>query len=108
MNEGRSSAAVPHGTLTHEGLRVCVRTKRKPQISPLRYLGFPVEFGGVCDLHAAFLTKAAHVAVSSAAWQEIRVRSDFVTFLSSGVVCGRKAPKSICQQASPGSFDSAL
>jgi hypothetical protein len=30
-----------------------------------------------------------------------------VTFLSSGVVCGRKAPKSIRQQASPGSFDSA-
>jgi hypothetical protein len=29
------------------------------------------------------------------------------TFLSSGVVSGRKAPKSICQQASPGSFDSA-
>jgi hypothetical protein len=28
-------------------------------------------------------------------------------FLSSVVVCGRKAPKSICQQASPGSFDSA-
>jgi hypothetical protein len=27
---------------------------------------------------------------------------EFVTFLSSGVVCGRKAPKSICQQASPG------
>ena len=30
-----------------------------------------------------------------------------MTFLSSGVVCARKAPKSICQQASPGSFDSA-
>ena len=28
-------------------------------------------------------------------------------FLISLVVCGRKAPKSICQQASPGSFDSA-
>ena len=25
-----------------------------------------------------------------------------MTFLSSGVVCGRKAPKSICQQALPG------
>jgi hypothetical protein len=30
-----------------------------------------------------------------------------VTFLSSGVVFGRKARKSLCQQASPGSFDSA-
>src|SRR5882757_3535092 len=28
-------------------------------------------------------------------------------FLSSVVVCGRKAPKSICQEALPGSFDSA-
>jgi hypothetical protein len=28
-------------------------------------------------------------------------------FLSSVAVRGRKAPKSICQQASPGSFDSA-
>src|ERR1700722_7404127 len=28
-------------------------------------------------------------------------------FLVSLVVCGRKAPKSICQQASPGSFDCA-
>src|ERR1700722_14157950 len=27
------------------------------------------------------------------------LRSEFVTFLSCGVVCGRKAPKSICQQA---------
>ncbi len=36
-----------------------------------------------------------------------RLRSEFVTFLSSGVVRGRKAPKSICQQASPRSFDSA-
>jgi hypothetical protein len=30
------------------------------------------------------------------------LRSESVTFLSSVVVCGRKAPKSICQQASPG------
>jgi hypothetical protein len=32
----------------------------------------------------------------------------FVTYLSFGVVCGRKALKGICRQASPGSFDSAL
>jgi hypothetical protein len=36
------------------------------------------------------------------------LRSEFVNFLSSGVVCGRKAPKSIGQQASSGSFDYAL
>ena len=30
--------------------------------------------------------------------------SEFVNFLTSVVFCGRKAPKSICQQASAGSF----
>src|SRR3984885_13631873 len=30
------------------------------------------------------------------------LRLELVIFLSSGLVCGRKAPKSICQQASPG------
>ena len=34
-------------------------------------------------------------------------RSEAVTFLISLVVCGRKAPKSICQQTLPGSFDFA-
>ena len=38
--------------------RGCVRTEKKPQISPLRYPGFPVEFGGVGDLHAAFLNES--------------------------------------------------
>jgi hypothetical protein len=36
-----------------------------------------------------------------------RLRSEAVTFLSSDVVCGRKARKSICQEALPGSFDCA-
>ena len=40
-----------------------------------------------------------HLGWATAPWQ---LRSEFVTFLSSDVVCGRKAPKSICQQASPG------
>ena len=35
-----------------------MRSKRKPQNSPLRYPGFPVEFGGVGDLHAAFLKES--------------------------------------------------
>jgi hypothetical protein len=70
--------------------------------------------------------KGAHAALSSAAWQEIRVRSvekhfqewsvelqiprlrsELVTFLIWLVVRGRKAWKSICQRASPGSFDFA-
>ena len=34
------------------------------------------------------------------------LRSEAVNLISL-VVCGRKAPKSNCQQASPGSFDSA-
>jgi hypothetical protein len=32
--------------------------KKKPQISPLRYPGFPVGIGGVAELHAAFLTES--------------------------------------------------
>ena len=51
------------------------RFRREPQVAPLRYPGFPVELGGVGELHAPFLRKGAHTAVSSAAWQEIRVRS---------------------------------
>jgi hypothetical protein len=35
------------------------------QVPPLRYPGFPVEVGGVGELHAAFLTKAAYMAVGS-------------------------------------------
>src|SRR5450631_2770711 len=46
----------------------------EPQIPRLRSPGFPVEIGGVGELHAPFLTrKGAHATVSSAAWQEIRV-----------------------------------
>jgi hypothetical protein len=32
--------------------------EQEPQVSPLRYPGFPVEFGGVADLHAAFLNES--------------------------------------------------
>jgi hypothetical protein len=32
--------------------------KVKLQVPPLRYPGFPVEFGGVGELHAAFLTES--------------------------------------------------
>ncbi len=48
----------------------------EPQVPPLRLLfRFPVELGGVGAPHAASLTKAANAAMSSAAWQEIQVRS---------------------------------
>jgi hypothetical protein len=41
---------------------------------PLRSPGFPVEIGGVGEFYAPFLKeKGAHAAVSSVAWQEIRV-----------------------------------
>ena len=36
-----------------------------------------------------------------------RLRSESMAFSIPLVVCGRKAPKSACEQASPGSFDSA-
>jgi hypothetical protein len=55
--------------------RVCDENREKPPISPLRYPGFPVEFGGVGDLHAAFLNQSRTRGMSSAAWQETRVRS---------------------------------
>src|ERR1700728_173069 len=32
--------------------------EEKPQVPPLRYPGFPVEVGGVGELHAAFLTES--------------------------------------------------
>jgi hypothetical protein len=34
------------------------RVKKKQQVPPLRYPGFPVEVGGVGELHAAFLTES--------------------------------------------------
>jgi hypothetical protein len=36
---------VPHGTRAHECFIVCVRSKRKPQISPLRYAPVPQHAG---------------------------------------------------------------
>ena len=57
-----------------EGPAVCVNGETKPggdlptahslcpkgkqQVPPLRYPGFPVEVGGVGELHAAFLTES--------------------------------------------------
>ena len=35
-----------------------VSRKKKSQISPLRYPGFPDEFGGVGELHATFLNES--------------------------------------------------
>jgi hypothetical protein len=35
-----------------------VTADKKPQISPLRYPGFPVEVGGAGELHAAFLNES--------------------------------------------------
>jgi hypothetical protein len=34
------------------------RFNKKPQISPLRYPGFPVEIGGAGKFHAAFLDES--------------------------------------------------
>jgi hypothetical protein len=48
------------------GFGVCVRTKKKPRISPLRYPEFPVEFGGVGELHAAFLERKPHTRLRPA------------------------------------------
>ena len=46
----------------------------EPQIPRLRSPGFPVEIGGVGELHVPFLArKGTHATVSSATWQEIRL-----------------------------------
>jgi len=50
----------------------------KQQIPPLRYPGFPVELGGVGELHAAFHTEsgmtnwraAAHLGMGGGGWTE--------------------------------------
>jgi hypothetical protein len=63
---GNRTDLVPQGLRVAQDVSVCVRTEKEPQISPLRYPGFPVEIGDAGELHAA---------MSSAARQEIRVRS---------------------------------
>jgi hypothetical protein len=52
-----------------------VRTEKKPQISPLRYPDFLLVLVALVNFMRLSLLKAAHVALSCAAWQEIRVRS---------------------------------
>jgi hypothetical protein len=59
-------------------LRASVRNpQEKPQISPLRYAppDFLWNLLALAHFMLLSLTKAAHAAISSAAWQEIRVRS---------------------------------
>jgi hypothetical protein len=53
------------------------------------------------------LLKAAQAVVSSAAWQEIQVRSEFVTFYLPVYFAVEKLPSASARKASPGSFDSA-
>ncbi len=79
------------------------------QIPPQRYPGFPVDLGGVVALHAPFFTegRTRGFVQCRAAGNPGSLRSELVTFLIWPVVCGWKARKSICQQASPGSFDCA-
>ena len=47
--------------------------RKKPQVPPLRYPGFPVELGGVGELHAAFLTESRTRGRVRRSVQEIRV-----------------------------------
>ena len=75
-----------------------VRRTADPSASPDFVLGSVA----LANFMRLSLLKGAHADLSCAAWQEIRVRSELVTFLTSIEVCGWKAPKSICQQASPG------
>src|SRR5882757_9864758 len=58
--------------------------------------------GGTADPEKHFQERSAEPQIPPRQAGTGRLRSEFVTFLSSAVGCGRKAPKSICQQASPG------
>jgi hypothetical protein len=42
------------------GFFAVVEAESEPQVPPLRYPGFPVELGGVDELHAAFLNGKPH------------------------------------------------
>jgi NAD-dependent SIR2 family protein deacetylase len=59
--------------------------------------GFPVENCGFERPHVVLFEENHISGTGESCEEEIRVRSEFVTFLSSVEVCGRKAPKSICQ-----------
>jgi hypothetical protein len=43
-----------------------VSTRKKPEVPPLRSLGFPVETRGFDQHHAVFLKKTAYVVVAAA------------------------------------------
>ena len=58
-----------------EGLKNLGENSRKETVAPLRYPGFPVELGALAHFKRLSLMKAAYAVVSSAAKQEIRVRS---------------------------------
>jgi hypothetical protein len=79
------------------------------QIPPLRSPDFLWTLGGVDELRAPFSVESR--IRGSCECHEVgnpgTLRSELVTFLIWPVVCGWKAGKSICQQASPGSFDYA-
>src|ERR1700723_3577459 len=62
---------------------------------------------GSSSLPAAFVDGAVKLQIPPRHAGTGRLRSELVTFLIWPVVCGWKARKSICQQASPGSFDCA-
>jgi hypothetical protein len=55
-------------TITSESLFLrenFASASKKLQIPPLRYPGFPVEIGGVIELHAAFFYGKPHAGVST-------------------------------------------
>jgi hypothetical protein len=54
--------------------------KKKPQISPLRFPGFPVEVGGGGEVHTAFLNESRTRDPVECRVQEMRERS--------GEICG--------------------
>ena len=74
---------------------VCVRTKKKPQISPLPSPGFPVEFGGVGNPHGPFSTE-----------RRIRGGRGFCVAGNPGTPCRKTFPRKVRGTADP--FTAAL
>jgi hypothetical protein len=63
-----SNHRITYAKLAFPRKRLCPeRILLKPQVSPLRFPGFPFEIGGIAHFMRLSLKKAAHVAIVGAA-----------------------------------------
>jgi hypothetical protein len=69
---------------------------REQQVPPLRSPDFLLDLAALLHFMRPSLRKGAYAALSSAAWQEIRVRSgrDLLLYLSFSQFCTKKSGRS--------------